>query len=314
MIRPQIGRPEVENLLSGYFGAHVDDLTPIDTGQISRVFSFSIADEGYIVRFVSNNTAESIEKDRFIAERLALSTVPVPPVIHSGILGDVHYAIAPRMPGIPLRGEHGEDDWPVVSQLIEILDAIHQTDISDTTGYGDLDGRGRGIFPGWRQTLLEVADEGAPDSFYGAWHDLFDDTFLDREFFDRIYEEMKTLLMFCPQERFLVHGDYAYSNVLVHDGKITAVLDWANAMYGDFLYDVAWMDLGSPELDYRARFRQFYRERGRSIDHYEERLLCYQCFISLDAQRWYAKSSQPEEYDWMRQRILHLLERGPDEM
>ena len=53
---------------------------------------------------------------------------------------------------------------------------------------------------------------------------MFNDTFLDRDFFDQIYERMTALLDFCPEERFLVHGDYAYSNVLVHEGRITGEL------------------------------------------------------------------------------------------
>jgi len=96
--------------------------------------------------------------------------------------------------------------------------------------------------------------------------------------------------------------------------KITTVLDWANAMHGDFPYDVAWLDQGSPALDHRSRFKKYYRDTDRIIDRYKERLLCYQCFISLYSQRWYAKSSQPEAYDWMKQRTLYLLERGPHEM
>ncbi|MDA1256842.1 MAG: aminoglycoside phosphotransferase family protein [Chloroflexi bacterium] len=312
MIKPSIERRQVQAVLSRHFGAAVEDIAPVDTGQIARVFSFDVGGKGFIVRFVKPVTAESIEKDRFVAKRLASSEVPVPPIIQQGVSGDLHYAIASLVPGVPLRGWHGEDDWPVVTQLIETLDAIHRTDISDTIGYGMFDGDGRGTFPTWPEALLDVAAEGEPGSFYGAWHHYFNDTFLDRQFFDRIYGHMTALLEFCPAERSLVHGDYAYGNVMVQNEKITAVLDWANAMYGDFLYDVAWMDLGSPALDYRSRFRRYYQETDRPVDHFEERLLCYQCYISLDAQRWYAKSSNSADYAWMRDRTLHLLGRGSD--
>ena len=44
---------------------------------------------------------------------------------------------------------------------------------------------------------------------------------------------------------YLLHGDYGFDNVLVDQGKISGVLDWANAKYGDFLYDVAWLDFWS---------------------------------------------------------------------
>ncbi len=211
MIRPKVETPHVITLLGEYFGAAVNNLEPINTGQMSRVFSFDYEGRGYVARFVTAQTAESIEKDRYIAELLASSAVPVPPIIHSGTVGEVHYAITRRIPGEPLRGE---DDWPVVSRLIEMLDAIHKTDVSDTTGYGDLDGQNHGIYPGWRETLLEVNDEDATNPFWGDWTQMFNDTFLDRGFFYEIYERMTALLDFCPEERFLVHGDYAYGNVL----------------------------------------------------------------------------------------------------
>jgi hygromycin-B 4-O-kinase len=38
-----------------------------------------------------------------------------------------------------------------------------------------------------------------------------------------------------------VHGDMVNHNVLVQDPRITAVIDWGNALYGDWLYDAAWL-------------------------------------------------------------------------
>jgi len=36
-----------------------------------------------------------------------------------------------------------------------------------------------------------------------------------------------------------VHNDLLSRNVLVNDGKISAILDWGNSLYGDHLYDAA---------------------------------------------------------------------------
>jgi hypothetical protein len=53
--------------------------------------------------------------------------------------------ISLRVLGEPLRDERVEDDWPVVSQLIEMLDTIYRTDVSDADQYGDLDAHGHVI-------------------------------------------------------------------------------------------------------------------------------------------------------------------------
>ena len=48
------------------------------------------------------------------------------------------------------------------------------------------------------------------------------------------------------QERHLIHSDLLNYNVLVADGRISAVIDWGCAMYGDFLYDLAWFEFWAP--------------------------------------------------------------------
>src|SRR5437764_800857 len=37
-------------------------------------------------------------------------------------------------------------------------------------------------------------------------------------------------------ERHVVHSDLLYRNVLVADGRLTGIFDWANSLYGDHLY------------------------------------------------------------------------------
>jgi aminoglycoside phosphotransferase (APT) family kinase protein len=46
-----------------------------------------------------------------------------------------------------------------------------------------------------------------------------------------------------------MHGDFRLSNLLVHDGQITAVLDWELCTVGDPLADLAWLldDWRSPD-------------------------------------------------------------------
>jgi hygromycin-B 4-O-kinase len=81
-----------------------------------------------------------------------------------------------------------------------------------------------------------------------------------------------------------------------------------NARYGDFLYDVAWLDLWSPKDGWHDRFRQYYQSRGRDIPFYSERILCYQTNMSLDALKFYAKGGNKAAYEWIRDLIFSLLQ------
>ena len=307
-VKPSIEPTQVMRSVNEYFGQPVEQLVPIGTGQIASAFSFRVAGQDYIIRFVTSKMAMSFGKDQFAFQRLSSSSIPVPPIIYSGTFNDFHFAISRKVPGVPLDELPSEDYRQLIPAVVEMLDAISQIDIADTENWGLFDDEGVGLFPSWPDFLLSVAKEEAEDGFYGKWHRLFDETFLDRELFDHIYGQMTALLEYCPVERFLVHGDYGFGNILAEDGKITAVLDWANALYGDFVYDIAWLDLYSPGLDIQSRFQQYYQHKNRPIFHYKERLVCYQCHVGLDAQRWYAKSGQPKQFGWMRDRILHILE------
>ena len=309
MIAPNIESGRASELLAGIFGTSVSHLMPITTGQIARAYSFEVAGEDHVIRFVDAKIAATLRKDRFVAERLASSSVPVPRIDHLGNLGEFDYAIARKAPGSPLGSLR--NDLRLVPALIETLDAIHQIDVTDTEGYGFFDPPEVGENTSWSAFLLNVADDGEEGSFYGKWHRYFDETFLDRERFFALYDEMIAMLRFCPEQRCLVHGDYGFGNILAEDGRITAVLDWANALFGDPLYDVAWLDLYSPGTFFKDRMREFYERRGRAVEHYEERIACYQMHVCLDAQRWYVKSDQPDQSEWMWQRVREAIHTDP---
>lgn len=42
-----------------------------------------------------------------------------------------------------------------------------------------------------------------------------------------------------PIENKLIHGDFTIDNVLVHDGKITSIIDWSGGGFGDPRYDIS---------------------------------------------------------------------------
>jgi hypothetical protein len=43
---------------------------------MARLFSFTVEGMSYVARFTTKRTAESIEKDHFVDDRLASSSVP----------------------------------------------------------------------------------------------------------------------------------------------------------------------------------------------------------------------------------------------
>jgi hygromycin-B 4-O-kinase len=195
----------------------------------------------------------------------------------------------------------------LLPKLMDVLDAIHGAEMPPAPGYGFFNDGGVGMFSTWRRSLQVVREEEPERDFYGKWHDLFEHTFLERDLFDHIYDRMQRLLDSCPEQHRLVHGNFAYTNMLVEGGEITAVLDWVDAKYGDPLIDVAMLDFWDPERDIGRRYARRRAEKGEMLSHYEERLLCYQCNISLEAMKFFAKTDQKSAYQWTRARVLGIM-------
>ncbi len=293
-------------LLRERFAAPVDELEVVSGGQIAQTYGFSAGGERYILRF-THHMGANVDKELFIQRLLAASPVPVAPIVHLGRLGDLHYAISRRMPGAPLTALSPDAYEDVFPALLQTLYDIHTVDVSATSGFGIFGDDGVGFFPSWRASLAVIREEEPEWDFYGKWHTLFETTFLERDVWDAIYQRMMELLAVCPEERYLVHGNYGFGNVLAADARITAVLDWMDAKFGDFLFDVAWLDFWSSDVNVRGRVEARYAERGIPAPYYAERILCYQCYIALDGLRFFAKRRQEESYRWVRDVILSRL-------
>jgi hygromycin-B 4-O-kinase len=321
-VKPAVSHDEVVALLTQHLTLPIRDVRPLAGGNVAQTFACTAGGEAYIVRF-NHRRAANFAKEAHIAHALAPTAVPIPLILHVGAHGDLLFAISRQVPGAPFDLLPPAAARAILPSLIETLDAIHAVDVSATTGFGTFDDDGVGLFPSWRRFLESVREEEADWDYYGKWHGLFETTFLDRDTFDAVYARMAGLLPFCPVDRdgdgdrSLVHGDFGFGNVLVHDGSITAILDWVDAKYGDFLYDIAWLDFwaASPDsIDFPATFAEHYAAMGVTIPNYAERLACYQHYIALDAFRFCAKANDEWGYHWMCDRLhaLNPLTRQPE--
>lgn len=308
MIKPAVDAAQVAVLLKDYFDPPIREVAPLGTGHIARVFSFHAGGQEYVIRLVTAQMADAFRKEAYIATLLADSDIPLPPILYQGTFQAYPFVITPRAPGMPLDELGPAASEQLVPQMIKMLAAIHQIDISHSQGYGWFDETGVGQLPDWRTFLLQVMAEEDENTFFGQWHRLFTETFLERELFEQVFEEMKGLLRYVPEERYLVHGDYGFNNVLAADGQVTAVLDWANAMFGDFVFDIARLDFFAPGMAYGRRCQEYYNGPGRALSHFAERRRCYLCYTGLNALRFYAKVEQRHSYEWARQRILDVLD------
>jgi hygromycin-B 4-O-kinase len=274
-IKPIVEQETILALLQASFTTPIEALVSLEGGQVAQTFSFTAGDQAYILRFSPGSFDVTFEKERFIYTHFASSSIPIPPILKIGKLGELSYAISRKIAGRRLLALTRTEYEQILPSLIRTLHAIHQVDVSSWHGFGGIDDNGTGTCSSWHDYIAQINEEEWADGFFGKWHVLFETTFLEREFFETISHQLQRLLPFCSEERWLVHGGYGFNNVLAENGAVTAVLDWTEAMYGDFLYDVAWLNFWDPGHDYQAIFRADYAERGFAVPDFEQRLLCY---------------------------------------
>ena len=307
-LRPMVAREQVLGLLSQHFPTPILDLAPVEGGQVARTFSFRVADQEYIVRFnLDRMLTSNFPKEAYLVRKLAGTSLPLAPLLHVGRLGDLHFAISRKMPGKMLQEHTPREVQALLLQILDLLEMAHSVDTSETQGYGVFDDQGRGLDASWHASLLKIADEEDERDYFGKWHHLFDEPLLERDFFEGLYQHMKELLVYCPEERTLLLGAFTTRNLLAQDGKITAVLDLIDASYGDAVYDIVSLDFWWPPLGLREAFLADQRQRGRDLPFYAERLLCYECHHALGGLRFFAKSGNEQGYQLVRDIIQRKL-------
>ena len=305
--KPSVTNEQVLTLLQTYYSAPITDVRPLTGDLITQILAFRTDGQDYVIRFAQHMGA-NLDKEVYLYKRITSPLIPIPRIFHVGRLENLHYAISQYVPGQAIHTLPFGQYKQLLPSLMETLHAIHQVDIRDTDGYGVISDTGTGLYPSWRRFLEKVREEEPEWDFYGKWHILFEQTFLERDAFNNLYAKMEHFLDFCPEERFLVHGNYGFSNILVFEGHITGVLDWYDSKYGDFLFDIARIDYFAPEVHFAERFQRFYEQRGIVVAHYTERLRCYQCYTAMDALRFYAKVNDYDSYKWTKKRLPTLLQ------
>ncbi|HEU5227424.1 MAG TPA: phosphotransferase, partial [Ktedonobacteraceae bacterium] len=262
-----------------------------------------------IVRFnLDRMLTSNFPKEAYLVRKLAGTALPLAPILHLGRLGDLQFAISRKLPGKMLQEHTPQEVKALLPQILDLMEVAHSVDTSETQGYGVFDDRGNGLDTSWHASLLKVAEEEDERDYFGKWHRMFDETFLERNLFEDLYQRMKELLAYCPEERTLILGGFTTRNMLAQDGKITAVLDLLSAGYGDVVDDIVALDFWWPPLGIREAFLEYQQQRGRDLPFYTQRLLCYECYHALIGLRFFAKSDNEQGYQMVREIIQQKLE------
>ncbi len=256
-------------------------------GAWSRAYAFRHAGRELVARF--NPDRHAFDADR-LALRFASSALPIPNVLEVGeVDAGYYYAISERCFGDFLEDLAPELIEAALPSLLATLDALRTADTSGSSGFGLWDEKGNGRHRDWTEFLLAV-DWGIPEPFRNTWRGDLARNELAEGAFTEGMRELEALAWRCPNRRDLVHSDLLHGNAFVSGARIAGLIDWQCALYGDHLYELAWLTFCAPPwapglaaAGLRDRALDHWRAAGVDLTDFDLRLRCYEIRIGVSA-------------------------------
>jgi aminoglycoside phosphotransferase (APT) family kinase protein len=192
--------------------------------------------------FLKASGDRSTTAETLVARRVRAVGVPAPEIIDSGTdprLPGGRFLVMPRMPGV---GFDASNATPAQIDRVITDVARYLTILSTATmpGWGWVDDDGHGTSASWPDWLVGQIRESA-------------DRLGDRLPLGFLRDARRTIAAVMPnlERGSVLNGDLGLSHVLVDPptGAVTGLLDWAAAVIGDPLYDVATFSMGGEADD-----------------------------------------------------------------
>ena len=309
--KTRIDPEEVRRFLDKKFDFKVDNLEFLKGGEFSQAFSYDVRERSHVIKI--RNTRKQFEKEFVAYETIKEkdNTIPIPRIFDIGVFQEnenenLYYCISEKVEGKILT-EYRYSEMKIIDPfLIRMLIKIHQVDISDTKNFGKWTKFEQTSFKSWKDYILDfIRDQKV------YWNKIYSNGIFEKELHETLGKEIEELMEFSSEKRYLVHGDYGYDNVLATpQGKITGVIDWEHSMFGDFVYDIAWLDFWGfvQENNYRKIYKRIHDKiSNEEITNYDERVRCYRLYIGLGALAFFSDSNQKRSYLSAKERIEKLI-------
>ena len=291
------------------FGADPTSLQPLDRGGWSVPYAFRAGSRQLVIRF------SEVEEDFAKDERAAAygsSALPVPPVLERGTALGLFFAVTERATGEYLERIGPADLRTLLPRLFALLDAMRKVDVSEMRGYGSWGRDGEAHHHSWHDALVAIGTDRPTLRIYGWSTKLGQWPAAEAAFRDAL-RALERVAGRHRVDRHLIHSDLLNRNVLVHEGAITAVLDWGSSLYGDFLFDLAWLWFWSPwspgweAIDWRVEAARHHAATGFDVPGFEDRLRACALYIGLDGMTYQAWKELRHDLEATAERTIEIL-------
>ena len=270
----------------------------------SQALSFTHGNQEFVLRI--NPLIEGFRKDEYAYRNFSSAKIPIPKIIEIGRFNADHaFCVSEKAPGITFQDADEAIVMALAKDELALWSAISEIDISGTAGYGIFSSEtGNATFSSWREYLLSLLDENVYD-----WEKVRNTEGVDTELLSELMSAYLKLVEYCPEERKLRHGDFGTNNLLIDPDarKITAIIDWDNASYGDPLYDMGGSYFWRIWLMCVEKTIPIWEEKCSGAPNYHERTMCYQLHLGLSEIYENALDGDMRTLQWCQERCRQIL-------
>lgn len=286
---------DVHQFLETTEHAKPDSIEQLSEGNISQALAFETVDG---VKQVLRIAPE--DKD-FRADQYAFQTfggsLPIPPIQEIGSFGEgTYYCVSDFVAGATSNKLSKEDMQATLDVQNDTFAQIFNTSVAASHGYGGIDlATGNATHKSWQASLTsELADLGVD-----KLRDHARNIGLDPSLVDKFVDQFNANLPYASEVRRLLHGDLGFDNLIVDKDKVTAVIDWAQMSYGDWMHDYAKFDFWWPDR-YTAP-RTFADKYDLDAEHLPERIALYWAYTALGTISFADKFKSEKVTEWLHE-------------
>src|SRR3989344_4203983 len=181
----QIDRVEIEDFLRNNFKKDSKIIKEFSKNEVSRAFLFTAGGENFVIRVDSK--LSNFQRDKYACEHFSTLKIIIPQTLKLGEMkSGTFYSITRKLEGVIMDDLDRESFDKALSDFASVIKTIHETDLSDTSGYGDWNPEdGNGYHKRWKDFLLSLKN-----SDYYNWNELFKRGIFEEELYSKLFKKM----------------------------------------------------------------------------------------------------------------------------
>lgn len=215
--------------------AGITQCKKIMEGETNEVYDVELADGLAVIVRIARSSRSVFDREHWAIESCLAKGIPVPEILsisrHDTEPEPIDACIQKKITGCLLTRYEGseQDKSQIVRQCGDWLREMHTI---KTTGYGYIDGNGRGMYESAREEVVEYESLEKGLMVAADAHGLERSLLLDALVF--VVEMIETREV----EPCFLHNDFEPKHVLVDKGAVVAIIDFGESSSGDPVNDL----------------------------------------------------------------------------